>query len=391
MAASQPSLFSGLKLTIKALLSSKQYDIYILQFNPTQRFVIDICSYTNGVPIFQLIGHGRETYISYGLADDQETYDVLCSLLQILSLSPPSKPFSPVAVSILIKEPYTLKKPLMFRTPHATHKVVLNPLANSYNFLVKIEGTNGASCVEIFIKKKTLSLVAQIYSEEDCSHDGTLMDGATVDMIKGSLQICFVFFGITQFELNDESNIECDTTPVPRKRIKPLSLAQLTIIKYGQTWYERNFQAYLKNESDRIAYTKGLENLNKPITMSFNDFSEYISLYPEQEVALKPFYTTSSTWSEFLKKIPKEKHCELLYWAPEFINRLMKFNVRYPLWVIDLEKMTNTTVLIFTNNVSCRLQGGAGRRKTRSRRKTTRKQKPLFVFSNKFGGNILRL
>lgn len=391
MAATQPSLFSGLKLTIKTdAAQAKQYDIYILQFNPTKRYIIDICSYTNTSPFYQLVGNGHATILSYEV-EEQDAYNALCSFLQKTSIPiPRSKPFHPVVYTVVANEPYEFNKPLFFRTPTSTHRAIIKN--TGLNYLVKIEGTRGESCIEIFVENPTesFSVLAQIYSEEDCSYECFMEKGATVDMLKASLQVCSLLFGVSHFELKDGSNIECDTTPIPRKRIKPLSLAHMTIIKYGQTWYEQNFQAYLKNPSDREAYRKGLAALNAPISMTFKEFYRLARFQIDQFPIFEPLFAASSTWLEFFQKIPKEKHCELLYWAPSFMDTLMGFDVQKPIWAIDLAKMVPTSLMIFTNSVSYRIRGGV-RRVTRSRRKGTRKQKFLSVFSNQFGGNILRL
>jgi hypothetical protein len=413
MAVAQPSLFSGLKLTIKTTTPIKQYDVYILEFNPTKHYIIDICSYTDTSPLFQLVGDGRTMIISYRASPkekDKNAYNVLCSFLQTMSIPVPqtgsdvslpstlvaSQPrmttngFHTVEYTVVAKEPYELNRPLLFRTPTSTHRAIIKN--TGLNYLVKIEGTRGESCIEIFVENpiESFSVLAQIYSEEDCSYECFMEKGATVDMLKASLQVCSLLFGVSQFELKDGSNIECDTTPIPRKRIKPLSLAHMTIIKYGQTWYEQNFQAYLKNPSDREAYRKGLAALNAPISMTFKEFYRLARFQVDQFPIFEPLFAASSTWLEFFQKIPKEKHCELLYWAPSFMDTLMGFDVQKPIWVIDLAKMVPTSLMIFTNSVSYRIRGGV-RRVTRSRRRGTHKQKHVSFFSNQFGGNILRL
>lgn len=216
---------------------------------------------------------------------------------------------------------------------------------NVYNYYVTVGGKQFSKCIELFIYKSGDSSLAQVYSEPECTIDGFMEGGGeTVDMIKGSLQICQYLFNVSEFTLHDMSEIECSTKnyskPIGKRITKPFSLTHLSIINKCKTWYEEQFNAVLKTPDAREAYEKGLRNLNKKIQIPFETFAQDPSLHLSDELIaeLAPYFSPEKTWIQFLRAIPKQKQCSLLEWAPNFMDRLMEFQPRNHKWVIQLSE-----------------------------------------------------
>lgn len=170
-------------------------------------------------------------------------------------------------------------------------------------------------------------------------------------MIKSSLQLCQMLFGVSQFKLKDNSNIECLRTEktrkntLPRKLKKPLSLAHISIVNSSKTWYECHFQTYLENPQHQKQYKQGLDILNGPINVSFDDFTKHTFLTRVQYSELKPFFESANSWMDFFRSIPKDRQCDLFTWLPAFMDTKMKFSVNDHYWIINLgSTYTNTNI-----------------------------------------------
>ncbi len=81
-------------------------------------------------------------------------------------------------------------------------------------------------------------------------------------MIKGALQLCQMLFGANMFCFDDNSNIDCGVTnltqKIPRKLTNAFALAYLSIAEKGKTWYENNFNAFIKDANARDTYYKAI-------------------------------------------------------------------------------------------------------------------------------------
>jgi hypothetical protein len=309
------------------------------------------------------------------------------------------------------------KNTILFSTNLHTFYISINDEPDYY--FVKIGGKEFIGCMEIFINKPSSRYynnpkIAQIYSEPECWYQ-LGKKGDTINLIKGSLQLCQMIFGVNLFCLNDNSNIECGVTNMnktpPRKLSKPLSLAHLYIATYGKTWYEYNLNAFLKNENIRQEYYNSLQNLQNPEKKQKNDFETFAAINyfdKEQYNYLKPFYEKSNTWQEFFQSIPKEQRCRMLNrWLADYLDsKILKFKPTIHEWCVflgnlgisneeinmDIQDMIRVDLFVNMTDEFITYRGGKPNYKNKTLKKIhksqfTRKQKtkPLSFSNNYYG------
>jgi hypothetical protein len=215
----------------------------------------------------------------------------------------------------------------------------------TYYYYVTVGGNTFHKCIELFIYKEGASTLSQVYSEPECTVDSMLHGngGETVDMIKGTLQLCQLLFGVNEYMFRDASEIECSekdmSKPIGKRITKPFSLTHLSIINKCKTWYEFHFHATIKDPSEQKKYKDSLAVLNEPMNFTCETIASdpYARLTDEQCVELEPYFSSTKTWIQFLRSVPKEKQCELLNWTHSYLDRLMKFQPRAHDWVMYVE------------------------------------------------------
>ena len=127
---------------------------------------------------------------------------------------------------------------------------------------------------------------------------------------------------IKYVNLIDSSSVTCI---LPDGIERKMSLMKSSLLLYGQTYYERKFEAYPENPLDIENLEKFRRNYEdptkKPDVFSFNN--------KDLQKLLEPIYKTSSTWKEFMIELHKiyGKHiCEYIY--PWFLHALGKITDR---------------------------------------------------------------
>lgn len=104
------------------------------------------------------------------------------------------------------------------------------------------------------------------------------------------------------------SNIDCGKSKnqsPPRHFEKPFSLAHFSLAKYGKSWYELKFGAKMINDTLHTIYRQHTQILNQSIQMTFDEFIRKSFCSPKQISTLEQYFSTSKTWHEFFKSIPK--------------------------------------------------------------------------------------
>ena len=246
-----------------------------------------------------------------------------------------------------------------------------------YDDILKIGGLSYKDCINIVVSKEDNSAnIPYIQSEPECSFSSIMDSGDTVDFIKASLQFVHAKYpDVTQFKLDDGSNIECGkrkTDIPPRKMEKPFSLAHLYIALKGETWYEYHFKARMINNDSYKKYRETIQILYKPINIEYDLFKRRNKINTTQDAILSQYYDINSSWIDFFNKIPKKDRCASLFnWLPEFINIILNGLYNPFMWYIDIDRMDKTTMIeCGSRNYS---RGGA-----------TRKYKKTSKFSNIF-------
>jgi hypothetical protein len=128
-----------------------------------------------------------------------------------------------------------------------------------YNFAF---GGKDAYCVFIAIKSPTEVYLDRVETNEACVKNGKLDHrGATAQMVSVALwTLKELLPGLTNIPLIDDSSIECQKG----SKLYKLSLSYDYILKYNETWYERNFHARLL-EPFHTQYKESLLILDQPV------------------------------------------------------------------------------------------------------------------------------
>jgi hypothetical protein len=185
--------------------------------------------------------------------------------------------------------------------------------------------------------------------EPECTIDAFLQRGeGSVLLIKTLLNHAYEKIKeVHIFNFEDMSSIDCLeknlSKPPPRKQIRPLNLAYLSIAYNGMTWYEKYFNAKM---CDKIKYAKYKERLSflteENKKESFKRFLEIAQPPIEQIDILNPLYESSKTYREFFNKIPFNSRCDILFlWLSNFILFYIDDVYSEKGWEIDIHTMNN--------------------------------------------------
>lgn len=163
--------------------------------------------------------------------------------------------------------------------------------------------------------------------EPECSIGSNLEKGGGSEiMIKTIINYAYNKIpSITKFYFDDMSHIDCIEKNMllspPRKSQKLLNLAMLSIAYNSQTWYEKYFNATMKNKEMYSKYRERLQFLEDPPSkVPFERFLEIARPPANQMEALDKYYKSAKTYREFFKNIPFEERCLLLLpWLENFI------------------------------------------------------------------------
>ena len=404
------------------LFNDIQYDLHISKFNtPIDPTCITVSSNADRIQTF-LYSQQSKIVISYTTDNlPEELKRVFYEFLQYMKFPVPAGMSYPTLLQPILfqKTRASLTSgTIIFSTNTYTFRAVIKD--QPYHYSIKIGGKEFVGCVELFIAKqnKQLPKLAQVYSEPECWYQlGS--KGKTVDMIKGSLQLCQMLFGVIYYQFEDNSNVECGTTnhakAPPRKLEKPFSLAHLSIAEKGKTWYETHFNAFLQDPVLRSTYRKSLTLLTDAGVKTTHDFESFAAinyLRKDQYDYIKPIYESTATWRDFFNKIPKHKQCFALFnWLPTYMDRyILNFDLRRYEWCIymgdlglSLEskgeskaesepEMMRTDLFIHMSpeqivqwGGSCRSRQQSGTRTLRRKSRHTRRQgSVLYSFSNQY-------
>jgi hypothetical protein len=198
--------------------------------------------------------------------------------------------------------------------------------------------------------KSNVAKIPHLFYDKNCCINKELDSGyGTRYMIKTILKIVKERYShIDTFEFDDASKIECILDGTNRE----ISLAHYSVALYGKTWYERNFNAELKDNDDKIKYKNAVQIFSDPTKkLSFMiAFADYY--YGEDRIKfdkLESIYNKTNTYNEFfikLKEEYKEKFCEITVdWLDNFVNKLLGRNYMNSTWIIKVNNM-NTNVSI---------------------------------------------
>ncbi len=272
------------------------------------------------------------------------------------------------------------------------HQFELTIKKNKYTDYIHVGNKRFNFCIELGIRKEdgipVNGKLIQVKAEPECGFPTFLNRGDSISMILVTFQLCKELYPtVTSYEFDDESHIDCgvqiDPSMPPRKTIKPISLAYLSIAIYGKTWYERHFNARMINSAKYEHYRKSIEQLHFPISAKFSNFTEFIQTYYLSQYVqetLSPYFDIDKTWNEFFSSIPKHLHCDVFYnWLPTCISRLIDYSYFDRGWMIDITTLRQLNINITNNPV---YKGG-------KQSKTRKRKHSKLYFSNTPHGSLI--
>lgn len=135
----------------------------------------------------------------------------------------------------------------------------------------------------------------------------------------------------------DYSKFDCDNdTEVP------LNLHSVAL--YGKSWYERFWNAYIRDENRRSAYSKDIETLHTQKKVGLETL-DYILKNNENRETLIELYEEAATTDQFFKKIiekyGRSNACSVIQpWISPFMTVQLSNNYfGGERWTIDLDKI----------------------------------------------------
>jgi len=164
----------------------------------------------------------------------------------------------------------------------------------------------------------------------------------TRHMIRTSLTIVLnTFPWISKFDLTDASKVIC-------KEGHEVSLANLSFVTNGKSYYEKYLGAYLQNTEERVKYveaSKMLYDRNKKISLA-----DFISRFRVYDNIVHKTYESSATYSEFFNNLKDscrqngQVFCNIMSgWLEDFVMFIFKTNrlgnVWMSTWIIDKESV----------------------------------------------------
>lgn len=205
-------------------------------------------------------------------------------------------------------------------------------------FYTIIIGGSTADCGLIgFDNKSNIAHISYFEYKSICALNGELPQKyGTIHLLKATIEFIKRTYPWIEFiELDDMSEIPCiNNAGIKRKLV--LHCYNLAI--YGETWYEREFGAILKDPTARIDYDIVKAKLIDPLFKK--PWNDKMGI----PIELKPLYESSDTIRDFFLKIrntfERNTRCRLLSgWIEPFIKSLFtsKLVYNWVKWIIPIK------------------------------------------------------
>jgi hypothetical protein len=144
-----------------------------------------------------------------------------------------------------------------------------------------------------------VGVFTKIRYDIECSVNGDFERSRDTNMIL-RLIITYIYRNYPEVKVlrfNDMSTKVCDNG-------RPVNLGVMTYLWSGQTWYQKNFGAYLEPPFDKIFTDKEIEFQKKKKEISWEQMNTIMDTeLPIPEEDIKELYIQSNTWQKFFKGI----------------------------------------------------------------------------------------
>lgn len=222
----------------------------------------------------------------------------------------------------------------------------------------------GGNDICVFIKIPTESSIAELLNlktyNSHCEISGKKVSGEnTCAMVNLAFTIVRdIAPHIKTIYLEDKSDFQCTLS---NGKGVGISMALYEFMFHKQTWYERHFGAYLKNETLRGIYESSKSKFTQEKSADFSFQCK------DLQTLLSPLYEKTKTWEEFFTEVYQHpKKCEIIFpWYQRAILQITN-GVSYERqsWLIDLYD-NPLTELIPYEIIRTTKGGGKTRRKHR--------------------------
>lgn len=236
---------------------------------------------------------------------------------------------------------------------------------------ISIGGKDKCVYIKAPLNSSTAELVNLKVKNSECELTGKTISG---DNTVGMVNLAFEVLRkeaphIKYIYLEDKSDFDCKMS---NGDIGGISLALYEIMFHQNTWYERRFGAYLKNDDLRVRYEKSKKNFKnkKPDDFSFRN--------EDLQKLLEPVYNETNTWEEFFEKVyTNPKKCEIIFpWYKNALKEIMDdISYERQSWIIDL--IDNPMLKIVEFEKVKNIYGG-GKTKRKSRKNNNIEYTPYY-------------
>jgi len=217
------------------------------------------------------------------------------------------------------------------------------------SYAIYLGGPDNIYCIDIQVLKDnelnnkyfdiTTANLNNIYYDIGCSIDKSFRRGTDTTMIL-KLAMSYIqqnYPYVNKLSFKDASSKECDNGHI-------IDLYNMSYLTTGQTWYEKNFQAYIEKDTDRKKFAEYKKNFQeKKHELPWEVITQFIrgsSSIEENE--MERIYNESNTWQDFFgtlrNKIGIAEFCNFMSpWLNNFVQQIMKFNLSSPQYIIPIE------------------------------------------------------
>lgn len=215
-------------------------------------------------------------------------------------------------------------------------------------------GGHDVYCIEAMIYKEdsifvtrlgysaNIGLLTQVYYNLNCSLEGNFQKGVDTSRILHILckYIRRNYPYVNALSFTDASYKTCDNG-------HDVELAEMTYMRTGKTWYEKNYGAYIDNK-----YAGQISDMEQKFTnakkhMTWKDFSQFIvGAIPLSEEELEHMYTNALTWQQFFgplsEKMGISQFCIFVApWLHKFFNAISNVSFASFKYILPLDKIPN--------------------------------------------------
>ena len=173
----------------------------------------------------------------------------------------------------------------------------------------------------------TIANLSKIQWNQNCSLEYNFRRGIDSNMI---LKFAITYIQKTYphvkgISFNDASFRTCDNG-------QNVSLAMMSYISTGQTWYEKNFGAYLEPEYISIFKSAKQRFIESKNNISWESMKSIFRKFPMDESKMKTIFESATTWQDFFGPIKDiigiSEFCIFIApWLDKFLNRTMRYNI----------------------------------------------------------------